>query len=503
LIVLVLLLMESIPLEALIWQPSTTPDVVDQALLTGFLILVLAALLAWYGTARPIETAAREQRRTLRSLFLANPEAIAVFDLDGHIVRANQAAANLTNRTLDALLGAHVESLVAPDKAASVTALFERAAGGESVSCDATITGQSDERIAVRYTFSPEVVGGRTVAVFCFARDASVTNSAEAALREQAERMADLAAVANPARATASRLHGALALLCRRLQFEEAFVAEIDGERVRLLAQETAGPRDVTTVPEDVLQRVAASNEIVEIGDFGATTVRTFAGVPLPTSGGPRIVLGLTSPYGRSHEFDLADCNFARAAASLVALALERGRQDERSGQQPFYDALTGLPNRLLVIERLSEILGSPKWRGMHFAVHYIDLEGFKEINDDFGHDVGDRILRLAARRIQDSISSLDLLARLGGDEFAVVQPLPDGDAHADKTARRVLSALAQPFVVEDSLHRLGVSIGISISSNSAPDGLSLLQHADEALYRAKHETGHRLTLAPDLEFAS
>ncbi len=503
LIVLVLTLLESVPLEALVWQPGTTPATIDQALLLGFLILVLGALLVWYGTARPLEAASREQRRSLKALFDANPEPIAVCDLDGRVLRANQAAATLLGRPPDALAGERFESLFAAELAASAKAAFERAADGESAAFQTTVTGANDERIDACGTLTPHVTGGRTVEVFAFLRDASESNRTRAALHDQAERMADIAFVADPTRATASRLHGALALLCRRLAFEEAFVAEIDGDRARLLAQETARPGDVTIVPVDVLARVAAARDIVELGDFGATTARSFAGIPLPASSAPHIVLGLTSSYGRARDLDSADRNFARAVAALVATALDCGRADERTGQQAFSDALTGLPNRLLVLERLGDILGSSKWRGMHFAVHYIDLEGFQEINDDYGHEVGDRILRLAARRIQDSISSLDLLARLGGDEFAVVQPLPDGDSHADKLARRIMAAVAQPFSVEGTSHQLGVSIGISISSNSAPDGLSLLQHADEALYRAKHETDHRLTFRPDLPYAS
>jgi diguanylate cyclase (GGDEF)-like protein/PAS domain S-box-containing protein len=500
LLVLVLVLLESVPLEAFVWQPSTTPAMIDQALLAGFVILVLGAMLVWYGTARPIESALRENRHTLKSLFLGNPESIAVYDLDGRIVRANPAASKLLNRPPETLLGAHFESHVAADQISAVQAAFDRAARGEPVELTTAFTGPGEQRIDVSATVSPHVVGGRITGVFVVSRDASEIAAARSVSNAQAARMADIAAIADSTRTTSARLHGALALLCRQLQFEEAFIAEVDGERARLLAQETASPGDAAMVPVDVLRGVISSAKIVEIADFGATTVRSFAALPLRVGGAQNIVLALTSPLGRERELDDADCHFLRAVASLVVLALERGRQDERSGQQAFYDALTGLPNRLLVIERLSDILGSPKWRGMHFAVHYIDLEGFKEINDDFGHAVGDRILRLAARRIGDSISSLDLLARLGGDEFAVVQPLPDGDTHADKMARRIMAAVAQPFSVEGTPHQLGVSIGISISSNSAPDGLSLLQHADEALYRAKHETEHRLSFSPAVE---
>ncbi len=501
LVVLVLLLVESIPLDALVWQASTTPALVDQALAIGFVILVLGATLAWYAMARPIEARLRENRRMLKSLFIGNPESIAVYDLEGRIVRGNRAAAALLKRAPEALIGSHLDTYVAPDRADEARAAFERAARGESVAFDTVFVGPQEERVDVRFTLSPHIVDGRIAGVFGMASDTSEIRRARAAQQEQADRMSEILSIADPSRSNSSRVRAGLSLLCRRLQFEEAFVAEIEGERVRLLAQETPSPSVACPVPLDVLRQVVSAAEIREMGDFRAS-VRSFAGIALAIGGGATGVLGLTSRYGRP-ELDPADRDFLRVVSSLISSALERERQDERSGRLAFFDALTGLPNRLLVVERLSDILGSSKWRGMHFAVHYIDLEGFKEINDDFGHAVGDRILRLAARRIQDSISSLDLLARLGGDEFAVVQPLPDGDAHADKLARRILAAVAQPFSVEGTPHRLGVSIGISISSNSAPDGLSLLQHADEALYRAKHEAEHRLAFAPDLKQAA
>jgi diguanylate cyclase (GGDEF)-like protein len=474
-LVLVLVLLESIPLEMLVWQPGTTPETVDQALLLGFAILMLGAALAWYGTARPIEATLREDRQSLKAIFVANPDAIAVYDREGRLVRGNGAAAALIRRPPEDLVGAHFETHVAPEQMPAMQAAF------------------------VLCALSPHVVRGRVIGVFAVVRDVTDLALARAIEADRAGRLAEIANLADSSAPNMTRMHNALALLCRRFHFEEAFVAEIDGDRVRLVAQETSTPGDTTPVPIDVLRRVAGGSGIAEINDYAAS-VRSFAGIAIGTGTGSRGVLGLVSSYGRSKSFEPVDRDFIRVVASLVTFAMERGRQKERTGQLAFHDALTGLPNRLLVIERLSEILGSAKWRGMHFAVLYIDLAGFKEVNDTFGHDTGDRILRLAARRIADSISSLDLLARLGGDEFAVVQPLPDGDAHAEKLARRILAAISAPFTVDGNEHRLSATIGINISANGVSDGSSLMQRADEALYGAKSESENKRLGRPKLQ---
>jgi diguanylate cyclase (GGDEF)-like protein/PAS domain S-box-containing protein len=503
-LVLMLVVLESIPLEMLVWQPSTTPALVDQTLALEFAVLAFGAALVWYGTARPIESALRDNRHDLKALFTANPEAMAVYDLGGRIVRGNAASLALLRRPPEDLINAHFTTHVAPEHVAEAEAAFERATGGRRETFETVFLVGSRERLNVHCTLSPHIVDGRIAGVLGVARDATESVRARAIEDESAQRIADLAKLANDSTPNLSRIHAALALLCRRYSFEEAFVAEIEGNTSRVLAQETANPGDVAPVPVDVLRRVTGASGILEIGDFGAS-VRSFAGLAIGTGSGKRGILGLTSSYGRPAPLDAADSDFIRVVAALVTLALERGREMERAGQLAFHDTLTGLPNRLLVIERLSDILGSPKWRGMHFAVLYIDLEGFKELNDSFGHEVGDRILRLAAHRIADSISSLDLLARLGGDEFAVVQPLPDGDAHADQLARRIFESVSAPFTVDGREHRLGVSIGINVSSNavSASAGSTLVQRAEEALYAAKSDTELRKAFTAKRALAS
>lgn len=146
------------------------------------------------------------------------------------------------------------------------------------------------------------------------------------------------------------------------------------------------------------------------------------------------------------------------------------------------HDSLTGLANRLLFTRRLSHALAE----GGMVALHLIDLDDFKEVNDSLGHAAGDALLLAAASRMRACLRPADLLARLGGDEFAVVQTGLAAPAEADATAARLLRALGAPYAIEGMTLRAGASIGIAIGPADGVDGPALLQRADIALYRAK-----------------
>ena len=146
------------------------------------------------------------------------------------------------------------------------------------------------------------------------------------------------------------------------------------------------------------------------------------------------------------------------------------------------YDLLTHLPNRAYLLETLEEAVqvGSP------FAVLFLDLDGFKPINDTWGHGTGDALLKLAAARLRASVRQTDFVARLGGDEFVIV--LKDIEAEQDITSvcRRLMKELEQPFWVEGHVLHVGVSIGIACYPRHASTAQPLLEYADQALYAAK-----------------
>jgi diguanylate cyclase (GGDEF)-like protein/PAS domain S-box-containing protein len=150
------------------------------------------------------------------------------------------------------------------------------------------------------------------------------------------------------------------------------------------------------------------------------------------------------------------------------------------------HDALTGLPNRSFLSERLSESLLRAEKNGEHVAILFLDLDRFKNVNDMIGHEAGDRLLQVVADRLSSCISVGDVLARLGGDEFMVlVQGFAD-TAYLMQLSERILLAVSDIFRVEDNEYYLGVSIGISVFPDDGKDGPTLLRCADSAMYHAK-----------------
>ncbi|BEP13242.1 hypothetical protein acdb102_15530 [Acidothermaceae bacterium B102] len=153
-----------------------------------------------------------------------------------------------------------------------------------------------------------------------------------------------------------------------------------------------------------------------------------------------------------------------------------------------FYDALTGLPNRTLLADRLEHALAARVRSEADLAVMIVDLDDFKLVNDRCGHAEGDRVLREAARRLTGCLRAGDTVARLGGDEFAILVNGAD-QLGAAAVARRVVAAFEAPFTVREGSAELGVSVGVAMtddSSNGARNGETLLRHADIAMYVAK-----------------
>jgi diguanylate cyclase (GGDEF)-like protein len=162
-----------------------------------------------------------------------------------------------------------------------------------------------------------------------------------------------------------------------------------------------------------------------------------------------------------------------------------RAEADARLGYMAQHDALTGLPNRLLFRNRLQEELIRAR-RGGSFAMLCLDLDGFKDVNDSFGHPVGDMLLQAVTVRLRQETRETDTVARLGGDEFAIIQPGAEQPAAAIALAERLVARLAEPFDLDIHQAVIGVSIGIASLPGDGADADAALKNADLALYRAK-----------------
>lgn len=150
------------------------------------------------------------------------------------------------------------------------------------------------------------------------------------------------------------------------------------------------------------------------------------------------------------------------------------------------YDTLTGLPNRLLLSDRLSHAIVSTKRRENKLAVFFLDLDDFKPVNDNYGHDIGDELLRILAKEMQAALREEDTLARIGGDEFVGIITNLDNNEECQPILDRLIKTVSTQYVIKDATIQVGASIGIAFYPDNGIDSDILLRNADQAMYSAK-----------------
>ena len=164
----------------------------------------------------------------------------------------------------------------------------------------------------------------------------------------------------------------------------------------------------------------------------------------------------------------------------------ERKNAEERIRHMAQYDTLTDLPNRALLSDRLQQALSNAKREHIHLALMFIDFDNFKPINDTLGHAIGDKLLAMAASRMQRCMRESDTIARIGGDEFVVLIPNAESDLDAKIVAEKIRQAIDVPFEVEGYTLNITVSIGIAVYPEHGEDEIELSKNADCAMYYAK-----------------
>ena len=177
----------------------------------------------------------------------------------------------------------------------------------------------------------------------------------------------------------------------------------------------------------------------------------------------------------------------ARHLIVVIDDVTEKKKSEQRIAFMAHHDVLTGLPNRLAIMEKIEEAIARHRRRGDSFAVLLLDLDRFKYVNDTLGHAVGDALLRETAVRLKGSLRETDVLARLGGDEFAIVQDRENGQHNSTfALADRITEIISKPFNIEGNEVNIATSIGIALAPEHATSSESLMKMADLALYRAK-----------------
>jgi diguanylate cyclase (GGDEF)-like protein len=211
------------------------------------------------------------------------------------------------------------------------------------------------------------------------------------------------------------------------------------------------------------------------------------SGAAISVGDGPD-TLGLLGAYTTSpRRFSGHDLDFLLTVAHVIAAAIERRRTEEQLRHNALHDSLTGLPNRVLLLDRLAHALRRGSRSGEPVALLCLDIDNFKVVNDSLGHAAGDELLCAVAERLREALRPGDTIARFGGDEFAVLCEGVATEADAGLLAARVVEALEPPFMIDGASRFAGASVGVVLAGpggGRTPE--ALLADADTAMYRAK-----------------
>ncbi|MDQ7048177.1 MAG: sensor domain-containing diguanylate cyclase [Enterobacterales bacterium] len=198
-------------------------------------------------------------------------------------------------------------------------------------------------------------------------------------------------------------------------------------------------------------------------------------------------LLGVLNLYVKhDHQSTQIERDFLSATANVIAGTIERKKLEEKLIQHSLNDELTGLPNRRLLYNNLNNAIERAKRFNNSIAVFFIDVNKFKPVNDTFGHKVGDILLKKSAQRMLQCLRSSDTLARLGGDEFLLLLDPTGSPLEVEAINKRLIHAMAKPFVIQKHQINIGISVGISHYPQDGDKAETLIQVADERMYQHK-----------------
>jgi diguanylate cyclase (GGDEF)-like protein/PAS domain S-box-containing protein len=470
-------------------------------------IVVEGRVVGVVGAARDV-TVERQFERELvrgrerfRSLFEASPNAIVGFAPDGTIEEVNAVMERVSGYGIDELVGRNVTMLVAPEFREQALANVAAVLDGGARSFRVPLLARDGTVIPLDAEFLPIRVEGRSEGVFVVGKDLT-REEALARLDERDERMRALYRIASsPAVVDGAQIDEALVLGAKALRMEYGYVVKVsDGlavirHRVAPDATNPIGARFASA--PSVGGALLSSPRAIAVDDL---TVEPYAselrerGFPWKSFIGGRVyegselfgVIVFFSTRVRRGGFEQADRDFIDLMSTLIGAVLARERMQSELHEMAFHDTLTGLANRALLEEFLSRAVGqAERTRGL-VAIHYLDLDRFKPVNDEFGHAAGDEVLVEASRRFTAAVRVQDVVARIGGDEFVVLQSAAD-DASIQHLDERLRHAMDDPVTLSTGASvAVGVSVGTAIYPRDARDASGLLRAADAAMYAAK-----------------
>jgi diguanylate cyclase (GGDEF)-like protein/PAS domain S-box-containing protein len=419
----------------------------------------------------------------LHSLFAYNPNPVLAIGLDGKIADCNDAAVRVSGTDRDAIVGSHYAELLPRAVRPRFEKAFAAASAGTPTSLAFAIVNAQERQLEVEGTIIPQYSCDRVVGIYAIFQDMTERHAAERHADMQQQRIRDLYYIAASGRNPESRIRASLEMGSRAFGFATAAVVDTGSDPPVVTALYRSP--DAETVSEARI--VAAAQSALKTARRGMPSI-SLHGIStlIEVAGAPYGVLVFASQRGAPQIFSETDADLLGLISMLIAGAVENDRARAQLRSLAYFDSLTGLPNRTYLSEKTRDAIEVSQLHLMGAALLYLDLDGFKDVNDTLGHARGDRLLQLVSQRLVAVVGDRGSVARMGGDEFVVLLPQCRDAEEPRALAQRLIAAVAEPFDIDEYEHFISACVGIALYPEDARDDQMLIKNADIAMSRAK-----------------
>lgn len=461
-----------------------------------------------------------EDRRAQGVIMDLALDAIVIIDETGAIISFNRSAEAMFGYQRGEVAGREIASVIIPPslRTRHFSGFNRYLESGEARILDrrveVTAMRSSGEEFPVELTVTQFYVSG--VRFFtAFIRDISDRLEMERRLRRETalvQLLHTLTSLANEARSTMAAIRGFLREVCQYTGWPVGHaytVARHQGmvtlvpsncwylvDEARYLGFREITEKTVFAAGEGIPGRVFASGVPVWVEDVsrdlnfprarisGDLAIRTGFGLPVKIGQEVVAVLEFFTPEQSGTDGALLD--MLSHIGIELGRVVEREQNAEQLRQLAENDTLTGLPNLRVGRDRLTQAVLTAARQKSRFALMFVDLDGFKLINDSRGHEAGDVVLKVVARRITRTLREMDTVARVGGDEFFIILSAIESEGAVATVATKVIEAIARPIRYQGEMFQVGASIGIALYPEDAADAGELTRNADKAMYSVK-----------------
>ena len=420
--------------------------------------------------------------RLLAAVVDSADAAIFSETIDGVVLSWNKGATRIFGFSADEVIGQSHLCMFPDFMKKEEARLWQKLTAGETISNYESVRQDREGRLVdVVMTISPVVENQKVIRAVIVAHDITERKSLERALleseRKQRQRVAELKVVFDALPTPVWIAHDPECKMVTGNRAAYSLLKLPQGSNLSISspAQQLhfAVYRNGRALAPHELPVQMAATRGIDVNDFEQDIVFD--------DGTIRHIVGNATPLRD------AEGNVTGAVSAAIDITLRKSAE-EQIRKMAHFDALTNLPNRVLLMDRLEHAIAMSARNQTHTGVIFIDLDHFKSINDTLGHHVGDMLLQQVADRLREDVREVDTVSRLGGDEFLIIVPELRQVDDARHIARKLLQSLSEPYVVSGQKLEVTPSLGVSVFPDHATEPSALIRLADQAMYRAKQD---------------